>query len=92
MDSKRIMRQLVRWRRSLHQCPEIGYEERKTARFVITELQRLGIPYEYGGVGGGIVAFSTEAAAQQFADEHGATVRTWAELVADASSGAVALP
>ncbi len=56
MDSKRIMRQLVRWRRSLHQCPEIGYEERKTARFVITELQRLGIPYEYGGVGGGIVA------------------------------------
>jgi len=58
MESKHIMRQLVRWRRSLHQYPEIGYEERKTARFVITELQRLGIPYEYGGVGGGIVARS----------------------------------
>ncbi|HMV05512.1 MAG TPA: M20 family metallopeptidase [Accumulibacter sp.] len=51
-----IRKHLLRWRRALHQCPETAFAERKTARFVLRELQRLAIPCEYGGVGGGIIA------------------------------------
>ena len=43
-------------RRTFHRRPELAYEEVETARTVMTELERLGIPYEYGGKGGGIIA------------------------------------
>lgn len=55
-EAERIRKKLLRWRRSLHRCPEIGFHESKTARFVLHELDRLGIPGVYGGLGGGIIA------------------------------------
>ncbi len=42
-------------RRTFHRRPELAYEEVETARTVMAELERLGIPYEYGGRGGGVV-------------------------------------
>ncbi|WP_300453982.1 M20 family metallopeptidase [Accumulibacter sp.] len=56
LAAESIRKHLLRWRRALHQRPETAFEERRTARFVMNELRRLEIPYEYGGVGGGIVA------------------------------------
>lgn len=42
-------------RRTFHRRPELAYEEVETARTIMAELDRLGIPYEYGGKGGGVV-------------------------------------
>ena len=42
-------------RRTFHRRPELAYEEVETARTVMAELERLGIPYDYGGKGGGVV-------------------------------------
>ena len=42
-------------RRAFHRRPELAYEEVETARTIMAELDRLGIPYEYGGKGGGII-------------------------------------
>ncbi|MYD86642.1 MAG: amidohydrolase, partial [Acidobacteria bacterium] len=42
-------------RRTFHRRPELAYEEVETARTVMAELERLGIPYDYGGRGGGVV-------------------------------------
>ncbi len=39
-------------RRSLHKIPELSYEERKTSRFVLDELARLGVEHK-GGLAGG---------------------------------------
>ncbi|MGX2040436.1 M20 metallopeptidase family protein [Methylocaldum sp. MU1018] len=55
-DVERIYPRMVALRRLLHRYPELAFEEAQTARRVMEELDRLGIPYEYGGVGGGIVA------------------------------------
>lgn len=53
---ERIYPRMVELRRLLHRYPELAFEEVRTARMIMQELDRLGIPYEYGGVGGGIVA------------------------------------
>ncbi len=42
-------------RRTFHRRPELAYEEVETARTIMAELDRLGVPYEYGGKGGGVV-------------------------------------
>jgi hippurate hydrolase len=47
---------MVKVRRALHRHPELAFEEEKTAGIIMKELDGLGIPYEYGGLGGGIVA------------------------------------
>jgi amidohydrolase len=56
LEGDRVFAQMVEVRRTLHQYPEIAYQEEKTAQIVIAELRRLDIPFEYGGVGGGIIA------------------------------------
>ena len=46
---------LVALRRHFHQNPELAYEEVGTAQKIGEELERLGIPYDYPGKGGGVV-------------------------------------
>lgn len=46
---------MVELRRTFHRYPELAFEEEKTAATIMEELQRLHIPFQYGGVGGGVV-------------------------------------
>ncbi len=46
---------MVDLRRHFHRYPELSFEEVETARTVMAELDRLEIPYEYSGAGGGVV-------------------------------------
>jgi len=47
---------MVELRRAFHQYPELAFKEEKTAQLIMAELDRLSIPYNYGGVGGGVIA------------------------------------
>ena len=60
---------LVSLRRAFHREPELAFEEERTARRIMEELDRLGIPYEYGGRGSGVVGCleTTEANAPTIA-------------------------
>ena len=73
LKSEKIFPRIVELRRAFHSCPELAYEERKTARLIMDELDRLDIPYSYGGVGGGVVAVIGE-------DRSGPTVALRAEM------------
>lgn len=55
---------LAKWRRYLHQHPELGYEEYQTAEFVEKELQTLGLRTERFA-GTGIVASLTKGNSSQ---------------------------
>jgi len=52
-----IYQQMVKLRRAFHRQAELAFHERNTAALIIEELVRLDIPYEYGGIGQGIIAF-----------------------------------
>jgi len=43
-------------RRHLHAHPELSYQEYETAKFVASELDKIGIPYQAGVADTGIVA------------------------------------
>lgn len=43
--------ELTRIRRDLHSHPELGFEERRTAQFVATELSRYGVDEVHTGIG-----------------------------------------
>jgi amidohydrolase len=43
-----IQDQLVKWRRAIHQYPEIGFTETRTAALVADELRKLGLRVETG--------------------------------------------
>lgn len=45
----------VALRRAFHREPELAFEEVATAKKIIAELERLEIPYEYQGQGGGVI-------------------------------------
>lgn len=47
---------LVQWRRSLHQKPELGFQEEITAEFIRQKLQQWEIPHQAGIAKTGIVA------------------------------------
>jgi amidohydrolase len=47
-DVARVMAQVVQWRRDIHQNPELGNHERRTARLVATELRKLGLEVREG--------------------------------------------
>ena len=53
--NERIFPRMVELRRTFHRYPELAFEEEKTALVIMEELRRLDIPFEYGGIGGGIV-------------------------------------
>lgn len=55
MDTKLLPR-LVEWRRHLHAHPELSEQEAKTSAFLQDRLRELGIPFESGVGGRGIVA------------------------------------
>jgi amidohydrolase len=52
---ERIFPRMVELRRTFHRHPELAFEEERTAAVIMEELQRLDIPFQYGGVGGGVV-------------------------------------
>lgn len=59
-----LHQKLTAWRRHLHAHPELSLQEKATAAFVQDKLTELGIPFE-GGVGGhGIVATLRRGSAQ----------------------------
>lgn len=51
-----LLPELVQIRRHLHANPELSFQEFETAAFVAAALDKLGIPYEQGIGGTGIVA------------------------------------
>jgi hippurate hydrolase len=55
MQSEELFPHLVELRRTIHRHPELAFEEVQTAQTIIAELERLGIPYDYGGKGSGVV-------------------------------------
>ena len=56
LDIRALQPQLVAWRRSLHQRPELGFKEQLTAQFIAQKLQEWGIEHQTGIAKTGIVA------------------------------------
>ncbi|HEX6798540.1 MAG TPA: M20 family metallopeptidase [Ktedonobacterales bacterium] len=54
--AEQLADQMVEWRRHLHQHPELGFEERETARFVVETLRPLGLTIREGVGKTGVVA------------------------------------
>lgn len=50
-----IFEQMVQLRRQLHRHPELAFEEKQTAETLMATLSRLGIPYDYDGVGSAVI-------------------------------------
>lgn len=47
--AKGLMPSLVPWRRTLHACPEVGFDLPKTKAFLVAELKKMGyVPREIG--------------------------------------------
>ncbi|CQR47034.1 N-acyl-L-amino acid amidohydrolase [Paraliobacillus sp. PM-2] len=48
--------EMIATRRYLHQYPELSFQETKTAQFIADTYEKLGIPYQKGVGGNGVVA------------------------------------
>ena len=59
-----LHQKLTAWRRHLHANPELSLQEKATAAFVQDRLTELGIPFQAGIGGHGIVATLTRGTAQ----------------------------
>ena len=46
-----LQREMTAWRHDLHQHPEFGFEERRTAAFVAAKLREFGLDEVVEGVG-----------------------------------------
>ncbi len=64
MDSS-LQQALPRWRRHLHQHPELSLQERGTAAFVCSTLGSLGVPFTAGVGGHGVVGTLTRGASNR---------------------------
>ena len=58
-EIRSLQPQLVRWRRQLHQYPELGFQEQLTARAIAENLKAWGIEHKTGIAKTGIVATVT---------------------------------
>ncbi|MFW5966018.1 MAG: M20 metallopeptidase family protein [Persicimonas sp.] len=85
MDSEKIFPHMVEVRRAIHEHPELAFEEVETARRIIEELERLGLPYEYGGEGSAVIG-------RLQVDEDLPTVALRAEMDALAGEESTGLP
>ncbi|MBJ7901571.1 MAG: amidohydrolase [Cyanobacteria bacterium RI_101] len=56
LELRSLLPRLIHWRRQLHQMPELGFQERRTAEFISQTLTGLGIPHQTGVAQTGIVA------------------------------------
>jgi amidohydrolase len=56
LEIRALQPQLVEWRRSLHQKPELGFKEQLTSQFIAQKLQKWGIEHQTGIAKTGIVA------------------------------------
>lgn len=62
-EAERLAPTLVAWRRHLHQHPELGFEENRTAAYVVERLEAIGVDRLQTGLGGtGVVAVLKAAA------------------------------
>lgn len=55
-EARSLRRELIGWRRYLHQHPEVGFEERLTARYLRSQLRRLGLRPRRAVLGTDVVA------------------------------------
>lgn len=55
-DIQSLQRDLVTWRRQIHQRPELGFQEEITAQFICDRLTEWGIEHESGIAKTGVVA------------------------------------
>ncbi|TDA70493.1 MAG: amidohydrolase [Clostridia bacterium] len=46
---------IVQWRRAIHENPELGFAEHRTAALIATELEKMGLPVTSGVAGTGVV-------------------------------------
>lgn len=53
--SEHLYEWMVTVRRILHHHPELAFEEVQTAKVLMSELGKLGIPYDYNGVGSAVI-------------------------------------
>ncbi|AUX72196.1 M20 aminoacylase family protein [Erwinia pyrifoliae] len=51
-----LIAEATAWRRKLHACPELGYQEHQTAQMVAEQLTTLGLQVHRGLAGTGVVA------------------------------------
>jgi amidohydrolase len=56
LEIRALQAQLVEWRRTIHQKPELGFQEHLTAEFIAQKLEQWGIEYQTGIAQTGIVA------------------------------------
>ncbi len=55
LKSAAVFPKMVELRRTFHRFPELAFEEKETAATIMEELRRLDIPFEYSGVGSGVI-------------------------------------
>lgn len=56
LEIRNLQAQLVRWRRKIHQHPELGFQEQLTAQFIAEKLDSWGIQHQAGIAQTGVVA------------------------------------
>ncbi len=54
--AEQLKDQIVRWRRELHQIPELGLELPKTSNYIAQKMKEWGIPTEVGAANSGVVS------------------------------------
>lgn len=56
LDIRNLQRDLVQWRRQIHQQPELAFDERQTATLIAAKLTAWGIDHQTGIAETGVVA------------------------------------